>query len=182
MTNFLAKTILGIFGWHVVGGLPPGVKKCVLIVAPHTSQWDFVIGRLAFMVLNIRAKFLIKREMFKTVLGGLLKALGGIPVDRSKSNKMVDQVAELFNQYESLYIVITPEGTRKLVTNWKKGYYYIALKAGVPIALGFLDYKHKKCGIGGVMTPSGDYDKDFTGIEQFYRGRHARYPEKYNLT
>jgi 1-acyl-sn-glycerol-3-phosphate acyltransferase len=95
---------------------------------------------------------------------------------------MVDQVAALFSQYKKLYIVITPEGTRKLVTNWKKGYYYIALKAEVPLALGYLDYKNKECGIVKVMAPTGDYDRDFQVIEAFYRGRHAKFPEKYNLT
>lgn len=182
MLKLLTRLILRIFGWQVVGGLPEGLKKCVLIVAPHTSNWDFVIGRLAFIVLGIRARFLIKKEIFKPHLAPLLRRLGGIPVDRSKSSQMVEQVAALFDRYDSLYVVITPEGTRKLVTNWKRGFYYIALKAHVPIALGYLDYKEKKCGIDHVMTTSGDFDEDFPAIESFYRGRHAKYPEKFNLT
>lgn len=177
-----ARLILLIFGWKVVGGLPEGLKKCVLIVAPHTSNWDFIIGRMAFAVLGIRARFLIKKEIFKPYLAPVIRRLGGIPVDRSKSSQMVEQVAALFDRYDSLYVVITPEGTRKLVTNWKRGFYYIALKANVPIALGYLDYKEKKCGIGQVMTPSGDFNKDFPSIESFYRGRRAKYPEKFNLS
>ncbi len=182
MKKLFAKLIFLLAGWKVVGGLPHGIRKCVVIVAPHTSQWDFIIGRLAFFVLGIRVKFLIKQEAFKHIMGPLLKFLGGIPVDRSKPNNMVEQVSDLYNQYESLYIVITPEGTRKLVTNWKRGYYYIALRAEVPIALGFLNYQDKHCGIGRIMIPSGDYESDFEQIEAFYRGQHARHPEKFNLS
>lgn len=182
MMKFLAKLILSFFGWKVVGGLPTGIRKCVVLVAPHTSMWDFVVGRLAFTVLRVPVKFLIKKEIFRNGLGPVLKAMGGIPVDRSKSNNMVEQVANVFDQYESLFIAITPEGTRKLVTNWKKGYYYIALKAKVPIVLGFLDYKEKRCGLGQVVIPSGDYDKDFRQIEAFYRGRQGKHPERFNLS
>ena len=179
--KYLSKLILHLAGWKVVGGLPPGIRKCVVIVAPHTSMWDFVWGRLAFTVIGIRVKFLIKKEAFAHGLGPLLRWLGGIPIDRSKSNHMVEQVAELFSQYESLYITITPEGTRSLVTSWKKGYYYIALRAKVPVILGFLDYKEKKCGLGPVMLPSGNYEEDFRQIEDFYRGRQGKHPEKFNL-
>jgi 1-acyl-sn-glycerol-3-phosphate acyltransferase len=180
--KLFANLILRLAGWKVAGGLPPGIKKCVVIVAPHTSMWDFVVGRLAFTVLGIRVKFLIKKEAFKKGLGPLLKRLGGIPIDRSKSNNMVDQVAELFQHYESLYIAITPEGTRSLVTNWKRGYYYIALRAKVPIILGFLDYKEKRCGLDRIMIPSGNYEEDFKQIEAFYRGRQGKHPGKFNLS
>ena len=180
--KLLAKLILWLFGWKVVGGLPAGVRKCVVLVAPHTSMWDFVVGRLAFTVLHVPVKFLIKQEMFRHGLGQVLKAMGGIPVDRSKSSNMVEQVAKIFDQYASLYIAVTPEGTRKLVTSWKKGYYYIAIKANVPVVLGFLDYKEKRCGLEKVLIPSGDYEKDFRLIEAFYRGRHGKHPERFNLS
>ncbi|MDD5696161.1 MAG: 1-acyl-sn-glycerol-3-phosphate acyltransferase, partial [Bacteroidales bacterium] len=145
-------------------------------------MWDFIVGRLAFTVLDVPVKFLIKQEMFHHGLGPILKAMGGIPVDRTKSTNMVEQVALVFDQHESLYIAITPEGTRKLVTNWKKGYYYIAMRANVPVILGFLDYREKRCGLGQVLIPSGDYDRDFHQVEAFYRGRQGKHPERFNLS
>ncbi len=182
MRKVLSRCLLGLFGWKVVGGLPKGVNKCVLIVAPHTSNWDFIIGRLAFYILGVKVKFLIKKELFKHILGRIITALGGIPIDRTKNTGAVDMVAALFEKYDPLYIVITPEGTRKLVPQWKKGFYYIALKAHVPIALGYLDYMNKEGGIARVIMPTGDFKKDFAEIEDFYRGKHAKYPWKFNLS
>ncbi len=120
--------------------------------------------------------------MFVFPIGSLLKWFGGIPVDRKKTSKMVDYVAGLFNKYDSLFITITPEGTRKLNTHWKKGFYYIALRANVPIALGILDYKKKEGGIGKIFEPSGNFEDDFKMIQDFYRGRGARHPENFNLS
>lgn len=178
----IARFIMKLIGWKVVGSVPEGINKCVLIAAPHTSNWDFVIGRLAYWSLGVPVKFLIKREAFDHPFGWLVKALGGIPVDRKKSNNLVEQVAELFNHYDVLNVIITPEGTRKLVTEWKRGFYYIALKANVPIILGFIDYKRKVGGFGPVMYPTGDFDADFEFIKAFYRDKTARHPEKFNLS
>lgn len=178
----IAKMILRISGWKVVGGVPPDVPKCVVAVAPHTSMWDFVIGRLAFWELGLKARFLIKKEMFFWPLGPIVKWLGGIPVDRQKKGNLVEQVARMFDAHDSLYIAITPEGTRKLVDTWKKGYYYISLKAKVPIALGFLDYRKKEGGVVKVIHPTGDFEEDTRAIEEVYRGISAKYPEKYNLS
>jgi 1-acyl-sn-glycerol-3-phosphate acyltransferase len=180
---YLISTILlRLFGWRIQGNLPPEIKKCVVVVAPHTSMWDFVWGRLAWYKLRLRVRFLIKKELFSFPLGILVKGLGGIPVDRSKSGGMVDYVADLFSKYDSLYITITPEGTRKLNPHWKRGFYFIAVKAKVPIALGVLDYKEKSGGVGMIFTPSGDFESDFKMIEDFYRGKGAKHPEKYNLS
>lgn len=178
----IAGIILWLIGWKVKGSVPSGIKKCVIIAAPHTSNWDFVIGRLAYWKLGVPVKFLIKREAFDHPLGGLVKKLGGIPVDRNKSNNLVEHVAELFKQYDELNVIITPEGTRKLVTEWKRGYYYIALRAGIPMVLGFVDYKRKEGGFGPTIYPSGDYDADFELIKEFYRDKTAKYPERFNLT
>jgi 1-acyl-sn-glycerol-3-phosphate acyltransferase len=180
--RYLAKFILGIWGWKVIGGIPADLKKCVVVVAPHTSMYDFIIGRLAWYALGLKVKFLIKKEMFAFPLGPFLKRMGGIPVDRGKSNKLVDYVAGLFDQYDSLYITITPEGTRRLNPKWKRGFYYIALKANVPIALGFLDYTSKTGGVDKIFKPSGDFDKDFQIVEDFYRGRGAKHPDQFNLS
>jgi 1-acyl-sn-glycerol-3-phosphate acyltransferase len=182
MLKAFSKFILRLFGWRVKGGLPAGIKKCVVIEAPHTSNWDFVIGRMAFWYFGIKVRFLIKKEMFKPLLGPFLKSMGGIPVDRSRNSGMVGQVAALFEKYDTLFVVITPEGTRKLVPKWKKGFYFIASKAKVPIALGYLDYKLKEGGIGRVIYPTGNFEKDFPEIEDFYREKHPKYPEKFNLS
>ena len=173
--------MLRFLGWKITGVIPPGMKKCVIAVAPHTSYWDFVIGRLAYWLMGIKASFLIKKEVFRFPLKKLLLLMGGIPVDRGRSSKMVDQVAEQFRKSDSLYIVITPEGTRKPVKHWKKGFYYIALKAQVPIALGYLDYSKKEGGVGLVIYPSGDYEGQMKEIKDFYRKMMPKHPEKFIL-
>mgnify|MGYP003307773964 CR=1 FL=1 len=124
--RWLCGKILKIWGWKIVGTLPP-VKKCVITVAPHTCIADFILGRLAYFSLDVEVKFLIKKEFFEyPILKQLLNKLGGLPVDRSKSNNTVSQVAAIFKKYDNLNIVIAPEGTRKLVHKWKRGYYYKA--------------------------------------------------------
>lgn len=179
----LGKFTLKVLGWKVVGNIPEDVNKCVISVAPHTCIADFILGRLAYCSIDKPVKFLIKKEFFDNpFLRPLLKELGGIPVDRSRNNNTVNQVAALFKQYDILNIVLAPEGTRKLVHNWKKGFYYIAVKAHVPIVMGFLDYKKKELGFGPMFYPSGDYDEDWKIMEKFYRGITAKHPELYNLS
>ncbi len=180
--DFISRIILKIMGWKVVGTFPPEIKKCILIAAPHTSMWDFILGRLAFYRFGIKVKFLIKVELFRFPFGGLLKSLGGIPVNRGKKNNMVDYVAEQLINSEKLIIVITPEGTRKYNAHWKKGFYHIALRANVPLVMAFIDYKKKEGGVGGILYPSGNFEEDFKTIEDFYSGCNAKYPEKYNLS
>jgi 1-acyl-sn-glycerol-3-phosphate acyltransferase len=182
MSKSLSELILKKLGWSLVMGVPDGTKKCVLIVAPHTSNWDFIIGRLIFNVIGLPTKFLIKKEVFFWPLGYLLRKMGGIPVDRSRNNNIIKEVAQLFSKYDELIITITPEGTRKLSKNWKKGYYYIAELAKVPIAVSFIDYKKKQAGISFLLEPSGDYDKDFKRIQALYFDKTAKYPENFNLS
>jgi len=179
---WLAKWILKLFGWKIVSGVPEGIKKAVIIMAPHTSNWDFVVGRLAFASHNTKINLMIKKESFFFPLGIILKALGGIPVDRSHSQSVVKQVTDHFNRAETFYLIITPEGTRKRVTRWKKGFYFIASNASVPMIMGYLDYGKKEGGLGPVLYPSGDYEKDLAQIEAFYREKQARHPHKFNLT
>lgn len=180
--KLLAKFILWLMGWKIVGSIPADIKKCVILAAPHTSNLDFYIGRLAYWGLGVPVKFLIKKEAFQNPLGGLLKKFGGISVDRAKSNNLVEEVAVLFNEYDVLNVIITPEGTRRLVTNWKRGFYYIAQRAHVPIIMGFIDYKSQRAGFGPVLYPSGDFDKDFALIQDFYKTKSARHPELFNLS
>jgi len=174
--------ILKLIGWTRVGGPPAGVKKAIFITAPHTSNFDFFIGRLYAWSNSIPVKFLIKKEAFIWPFGGLLRRSGGVAIDRKKASNSVEMAAEIFDQYDTIYMAITPEGTRKLVPTWKKGFYYIAQKANVPIVLSFIDYGNKKVGIGPVLETSGDINVDFKKIEDFYRGMQGRHPEKFNLT
>jgi len=178
----IAGVLIQLLGWKIIGSVPPEIKKCVIIGAPHTSNFDFFIGRLVYFYFGVPVKFLIKKESFQGPLGGLLKRAGGIPVDRGKANNLVEEVANLFKNSEQLNVIVAAEGTRKLVTQWKKGFYFIALKAKVPILLGFLDYKTKEAGFGPTLYPSGDFEADFKIIEAFYRTKTARHPELFNLT
>ncbi len=151
-------------------------------MAPHTSNWDFVIGRLAFITQGVKVYAMIKKESFFFPLGLVLKMLGGIPVDRSHSQNTVKSVTRHFDDSERFFLIITPEGTRKRVERWKKGFYFIALTAKVPIIMGYLDYGKKEGGLGPVLYPSGDFEADFRVIEDFYRDKQARHPHKFNLT
>jgi len=182
MKQRIAQFILKLFGWKVEIKLPPGAKKMVVMMAPHTSNWDFFIGYIGYMSIGVDSKYLIKKEAFVFPFAKILLAVGAIPVDRKASTNIVIQVGEMFKKYDSLFITITPEGTRSLNRNWKRGFYYIAENARVPIAFGYLDYKNKIGGIGGWLSPTGDYDADLKKIEAFYCEKTAKHPEKFNLS
>ena len=167
-------------GWRIVSEFSSEMKKSVMVVAPHTSNWDFIIGRLVFNVLGLNVKFLIKKEAFVFPLGFFLHKWGGIPVDRHKKTNIVDQVAKNFEGKDELVIIVTPEGTRSRVDKWKKGFYNIAKKAEVPILLGFLDYKRKEAGLGPVIKPDKNYEDAGEMIEAFYRDKTAKNPENFN--
>ncbi len=180
--SLVAKGILRLFGWTTCSLLPEGISKAVLIVAPHTSYWDFVIGRLTFGASKVKVRVLIKEEAFFFPIGCLLRMLGGVPVARGKKNNMVEKAVEYLSEHNDLVVVITPEGSRRLVKQWKKGFYMIAVKAKVPIALGFIDYKKKIGGVGPMLYPSGDFENDLITIQDFYKGITACHPELYNLS
>ncbi len=182
MMRLLARLILALAGWKIKAHYSDEMRRSVIIQAPHTSNWDFFIGKLGFVSKGIPVRFLIKKEAFRFPLGPLVRALGGIPVDRSHSSNLVPQIAAMYKEHQKLMIVITPEGTRKLNRNWKKGFYYIASMAQVPIVLGYLDYSKKEGGLGPVFHPTGDYEADLRRIEDFYRNKTARHPEKFNLS
>jgi 1-acyl-sn-glycerol-3-phosphate acyltransferase len=172
-----------MMGWTIKGSLPEGLKKAVVISAPHTSMWDFIIGRIAFYSFGIyNINFLIKKEMFKFPVGGLLRSLGAIPIDRGKNNTTIQIVSKMFEEKENFLLLITPEGTRGYARQWKKGFYHFAEKAKVPIVMTYIDYGKKEGGIGPVLYPTGDFDADFKIITDFYRGMTAKYPENFNLS
>jgi 1-acyl-sn-glycerol-3-phosphate acyltransferase len=181
MLQKLSTLILKFIGWTLINEIPEDIKKGVILQAPHTSMLDFVIGRMAFWHYGVKINLLVKKEAFQTWYGGLLRAMGGIPVDRSKNTNLVDTVAKMFEERESLFLVVTPEGTRKRVDNWKKGFYYIALKAQAPIIIGFIDYTKKIGGIGPFIYPSGDIEKDFEIIQDYLRGFTGKNKGWYNL-
>ena len=140
----LALACLRAFGWKVNGFRPPE-EKYILIVAPHTSVMDFVIGRLAFWTKRLPARFFIKKEFFVFPIRRLLKALGGMPIDRRQAGNVVEHSANLLKEADELALIITPEGTRKATSQWKKGFYYIAKRAHVPVYAGIVDYGRKTC-------------------------------------
>lgn len=180
--SWFAGFILRLFGWKVEADDMSEIKKAVIIMAPHTSNWDFLIGRLGLMSRRIGIKTMIKKESFWFPLGVLLRWLGAIPVDRAHSPKTVKAITGQFEKSREFILLITPEGTRKLNKRWKKGFYFIAQTAKVPLILGYLDYSKKIAGLGPVLFPSGDYDEDLQKIEKFYSDKIARHPEKFNLS
>jgi 1-acyl-sn-glycerol-3-phosphate acyltransferase len=182
MFRLLSRFIYAITGWKVVGKEFSKIKRCIVVMAPHTSNWDFILGRLGYSALGMEVHFLIKKESFRFPWGYFVKAIGGIPVDRKHSGNVVSSITEMFRQREHLILTITPEGTRSLNMNWKKGFYQIALQANIPLLLGFLDYKKKEAGFGRIFIPTGDYEQDLAEIETFYETKNALYPEKFNLS
>lgn len=143
-------------------------------MAPHTSQTDFVMGKMFSSTKRIRTHFLIKKESFWFPLGIILKLLGGIPVDRSNNKNLARQLVERFNKSDELVLVITPEGTRKIVKRWKRGFHHIARAANIPIVFAYVDYKTRKMGIGDTLYPTDDYQADLEIIKDFYRGMEGR--------
>lgn len=179
MKKAISKFVLWLKGWKVVGEIP-NIKKYVIVAAPHTSNWDFVIGRAFGYLLGIEAKFLGKSQLFKPPHGWLFRFMGGIPVDRTKHNSLVEFTIDLFDNREELVLGLAPEGTRKRVERWKQGFYHIAIGANVPIVLSFMDYKKKEAGVGKILYPSGNLDEDMSIIEEFYKSVTPKFPAYFN--
>ncbi|MGY6562791.1 MAG: 1-acyl-sn-glycerol-3-phosphate acyltransferase [Luteibaculaceae bacterium] len=176
MEKFIAYWVLRAMGWKLTGELPP-FKKAVICVAPHTSNWDYFYGRIAIWAFGFSPKILIKKESFKPPLGWLLKALGGLPVNRGGHSSLVKQIAQEFNKHEKFTVIFTPEGTRKYNPAWKRGFYFLALEAKVPILISFLDYKKKELGFIGYMHPTGNVEKDILELKTIYVNIKGKYPE-----
>jgi 1-acyl-sn-glycerol-3-phosphate acyltransferase len=173
----IVRFIFWVIGWKIDERAPEGIKKCVIVVGPHTSNWDFVLGKMAFITYGVKGKFLIKKELFFPPLGWFLKAIGGVPVDRKKRNNMTEAAAKYFSENETMYLVFSPEGTRSYNPNWKKGFYYIAQKANVPIYICYVDYKRKIGGFHSVFYPTGNVDEDIKYIKGILREYKGRFPE-----
>jgi len=171
---------LRMMGWRIEGTLPQ-LSKLVLIVAPHTSNWDFIVAILGKLALQLDAQWLGKRSIFFWPLGSIMRRLGGIPVDRSAAHGIVGQAVDLFHNREWMWLGLSPEGTRQRVDRWKTGFYQIALNAGVPVLLISLDYSKKVIGIGPVMQISGDMTSDLLPLRSFYQAVKAKHPELFAL-
>jgi 1-acyl-sn-glycerol-3-phosphate acyltransferase len=155
MVRFLSKWALRLAGWKEVGNFPDGAKF-VVVAAPHTSMWDFVWGRLYYNSIRKSVKFMIKEKYFFFPLGFWIKLLGAIPVKMDKRVGLVKQMVEEFEKKDTFLLTITPEATRRKVKKWKKGFYFIARDAKVPIVLGYIDYKRRELGVKSIIYPSDD--------------------------
>ena len=177
MLRRFAHWMLRVGGWTTVGGVPE-VPKAVFIAAPHTSNWDGLWALVYRVAFDIDVKFFAKHSLFWFPLGNILRALGGIDLDRGKAGTAVDEAIRMFETEEQFYFGLAPEGTRKKTAGWKTGFYRIAMGAGVPVYLGLLDYGHRRIGIGRKMELTGDVDADMAVIREFYEGVDGRWPEK----
>jgi len=174
--RLLAKFLLIVAGWRAEGEKPE-FPKYVLIAAPHTSNWDFYYTVLIALALNVKITVMGKQELLKPPFGGILRWLGMIPIDRSKSNNTVSRIVDVFNSMDSLVVVIPPSGTRGKVMYWKTGFYYIAYNANVPIVMGYIDYRRKAGGLGPSIMPTGDIETDMIEIRSFYSDIKGKYPQ-----
>lgn len=159
----------------------PHPNKYIICLAPHTSNWDFALGQLYSGAEGLTCNFLIKKEWFVWPLKSLFKRLGGIPVWRSKHTSMTDNLAETARQSSTFRLCITPEGTRSLNPEWKKGFYYIALKAQLPILLYGVDYKKKRIQCTKTIVPNGDIEAQMREIKLYFKDFQGRKPEKFTV-
>lgn len=187
MLRVVAKLIMWFSGWKVDPTIPEGVGRSVMIASPHTSNWDFVYCRAAFEILRIPVRYTVKKSFMIPPLGWLMAWLGAIPVDRSPKKpgdarkSLVQAMADLFDEHEELVVLVTPEGSRSLRTEWKTGFYHTAKLAGVPVTFGYLDYKKKEAGVKGIIHLTDDMDADLREIMKVYKPIAPKFPEKFSV-
>lgn len=175
-SHWLGRTVMRCMGWRFEGSLPE-VKKCQIIAAPHTTNWDFVVGLAAMLAVGIRASWMGKNTLFFWPIKYLWAWLGGIPTVREQHLGAVEQRVKLFNDHEQLVLGIAPEGTRSPVDCWKTGFYHIAVGANVPIFPVYWDYPRKVIGLLPLFYPTGDADKDIADLMALYKKYQGKYPE-----
>lgn len=186
-TKLFAQSIFTLTGWTFKNGMPSDIKQCVMIAAPHTSNWDFLYTRLAFVLMDIPVKITTKDSYMRFPLGPIARALGCIGINRRPKKEgeerpsMVQVMVDLFKEYDDFIMLVTPEGTRSFRTKWKTGFYHIAVLANVPVALGYLDYQKKEAGVGKVVYPSGNMKKDLQEIMAFYKTIVPHTPENFSI-
>jgi 1-acyl-sn-glycerol-3-phosphate acyltransferase len=177
--RFLSKIILKLIGWRVTGELPEGQKKYVLIVAPHTSNWDFFLFILAVSTLRFQPSVLIKNSLFVGPLGWLLRYCGAIPVNRTEATSLVKYIAGLYHERDEFVLIITPEGTRSPNPNWKLGFHHVATTAKVPILVAYVDSITRTVGIEGLLEPTSDPQADLRELKQFFDSKSGIKPQNY---
>ncbi|MDG1494761.1 MAG: lysophospholipid acyltransferase family protein [Porticoccaceae bacterium] len=175
----LSKVILKIIGWRVDGTLPPDQKKYVLVVAPHTSNWDFFLFVLTVSVLRLQPSVLIKDSLFIGPLGWFLRYCGAIPVNRRQAGSLVTYISSIYEAREEFVLIITPEGTRSPNANWKRGFHHVAKAAEVPILVVYVDSAVRTIGIEGLMQPSDDIEADMQQLKTFFDKKKGLKPGNY---
>ena len=181
MITSIFKIIFNYKGFKIQETIPADIRKCVVIAAPHTSNWDFVYAIATVSILKMKFKYFIKSELFKWPLKNYLISTGGIAVERKSKNNFVEQCIEKFKEYDDFILVVPPEGTRSKVNKWKSGFYHIALGAKVPLFLGYIDYKKRTIGFGKMINLTGDKATDIAAIKSFYKDKTGKYPEKFSI-
>jgi len=177
--RLLSQVFLKLAGWQVLGALPPEAQKSVLIAAPHTSNWDLPYTLMVAFVLRLNVHWMGKASIFNFPFGPLMRWLGGIAVDRSKSNNLVAASAQaIVDTQGPVQLIVPPEGTRAKARYWKTGFYYIAQSAQVPIVMAYMDYANKVSGLGPVFHPSGDLAADMHTIQAFYAPFKGKNPSQ----
>jgi 1-acyl-sn-glycerol-3-phosphate acyltransferase len=173
----MATRILALAGWRVDVTPPPGPKG-IIVVYPHTSNWDFPLGYLTKMAMGLPLSFVGKDTLFRWPLGGPLRRMGGIPVNRRERTGLIAQLVAEFRRRDWMWLAIAPEGTRSRVDHWKSGFYRLAREAGVPVGLAFIDYKERVVGMHEYVTLTGDVEADMARIRAAYAGKVALRPER----
>lgn len=178
MKRFIYKIIFfNIMGWRITGKMDPEIKKSIIIVVPHTSWHDFYIGLFARGIIGLEMHYVAKKELFRFPFGSYFRWMGGAPLDRSSRQNTVEAIASIFKKREVFRLAIAPEGTRKKVSDWKTGFYYIALKAGVSIVPVVFDYSKKQVVLHDAYYPTGDIQQDFAQLKSNYKNVVGRIPE-----
>lgn len=178
----LSRFILKCAGWKVNVDVPE-YPKCIICVAPHTSNWDFILCELAIRSVNRKSGFLMKESWFFFPLGNIFKAIGGIPVPRKgKNNSLVETIVNKYNDSERLVLALTPEGTRKRTTRWHSGFLRIASGADIPICLAYVDFGTKTIGMQRTFMPTGDIAADIRAIKDYYKPFKGKFPEKFSTS
>jgi len=176
----ISKFILyNIMGWKIVGKYPDDIQKFIIVGAPHTSNWDFMVAVFMKFITGVEANFIAKKSLFDSPFGFVFKALGGVPVDRSKSKNMVQAIIDIFNSRDKFILAMSPEGTRTKVEKWKTGFYHIALGANIPLIFNTFDFGRKRYFISEPYYLTGDQEKDFLYFHNFYKDIKGKFPDQF---
>jgi len=179
VTRGFGRSILFLLGRWRVKGFVPNEPRFLVVVAPHTSNWDFVLGMAAILAMSLRISYIGKHTLFRMPFKPFFTWLGGYPVNRSKRNRLVDQMVALYQKHEKLILALSPEGTRSKVSRWRTGFYYCAQGAQVPILPAGLDFAKKELRLGPLLFPSGDQEADLKVLRTWFATIRGRHPENY---